>query len=439
MLSSMSEERPALERRVSGRVEEILTGWWRLEGSKFQRCKTLDVGMDGALIVVDEKIDESTRFELHLDMESDWSASLSATVLWQRPIFFGKQQLTAVSYRFEKPSDRSMFGLWVQRKLKASSPGSEVHTAPVVLSQPKPELEPSIEPAPKLHLVESGWKKTLSQLTSKIPWFESEPLPNERRQESRGQVGLKIRCETEDEIFSAEFLNVSLSGVCLFAPSPSDKPGQHLMVEKGKRLELLLPENNLLLGGRRLTAQVVWSQQAGLEGGESAEGPALTRGTVMGLRFKESPSVTRKTFVGDLLRRINYNVRQVRSELRFPREVPVLVELRERERVRGVTSDISAGGAQLWLPEEIETPCNCVVHLDIGEEERLVHTVAISARLLRRSVDNEGRNCYAVAFRKGQTHERLELSRWLSSQMRVQDLDELIPNFSVSSGGDLND
>ena len=165
-----------------------------------------------------------------------------------------------------------------------------------------------------------------------------------------------------------------------------------------------------------------------------AEGFDQTKGMVVGLRVQSEPQATRKTFVGDLLKRINYQVRQVRSELRFPRELPVEVEVHGAGRALGRTLDISAGGAKLELPDSFQTPCNATVTLDMSDGKAGGRRLTLSSRLLRSTVDNEGRNCYAVAFRKGQPRELLELSRWLAGQMRVQNLDELIPNFSSAEG-----
>lgn len=425
------ESKETAERRISGRVEEILTGWWRMGDSKFERCKSLDLSIDGALIVLDRDLPDDCQIDLHLDMEADWSVSLDATILWQRPIFFGKQQLTAVKYKFRKAADQSMFGLWMQRRLSTRNAASNEHLKPVVLSKPKQEWKPSIEPAPKVNLREPSWKKTFSQLTAKIPWTESDPLPNERRSEARGQVGLTVRCETNNESLAAEFLNVSLTGLCLFLPRPereaqggffSRKPG--LKIGIGEKVELVVPEDTLLLGSTRCPAEVIWSHEAELEGSTDMTG------VVLGLRFKTNPQQTKRTFVGDLLRRINYNVRQVRSELRFPRTLPIVVQTDNKERIKGFTLDISAGGARVCLPVELQTPANVTVYIDLGGEDEVVHQVTLSSRLLRRTVDNEGRNCYAVAFRKGQTREHIELSRWLAGQLRVQDLHELVPNFS---------
>jgi PilZ domain len=429
----MSRARRADDRRISGRVEEILTGWWKLPDSKFERCKTLDLSMDGALIVLDQKVEDNATLEVHLDMEADWSVALDAEILWQRPIFFGRQQLTAVTYRFRKPEDHSMFGLWIQRRLREEKGSSEQHLKPVVLSDPKPEVQPSIEPAPTLNLLESRWKKTFSQLTAKIPWTESEPLPHERRAEARGQVGLTVGLETEFGRMKAEFLNVSLSGACIFIPRGEEDDSRLFLssgpiskLEPGQRVELVLPEGNLLLGGSRCKANAKWLQRAELKGSKDVSG------LVMGVTFSDRPSITKRTFVGDLLRRLNYNVRQNRSELRFPRELPVIVKFEDNDRVRGKTLDISAGGARVLLKGEFSTPRNVTVQLELGEKKDVVNRLTLSSRLLRRTVDKDGRNCYAVAFRKGQTQEHLELSRWLAKQLPVQGLSELVPNFSKS-------
>jgi hypothetical protein len=411
----------AANRRVSARIEEVLNGWWRLPDAKFRRCKTLDVGLGGSLLVLDAVLEEGAEFEIHLDMDADWSVAMDAQVLWQRPIFFGKQQLTAVNYRFQESGDQSMFGLWMQRKLKSDVKRSlQEHLAPVVLSQPKSRPEPVLEPAPKVQVVVGPWKRVLSQLTAKIPWFESDPLPNERRSESRGQVGLTVTMETEVERIQSEFLNVSVSGCCLFIPTdylPTGLFAAGFKLEVGQRVELIVGQNSLLLGGSRCPAEVAWY--------ENAEGPKQTRGVIAGLRFPSS----KNTFIIDLLKRINYNARQARAELRFPCSVPLTLELSGGQKMLGATSDISAGGACVVLREKVAVPCNAIVRLELNP------AVTLSARLLRDTVDKEGRNCYAVAFRKGQSKERLELSRWLSSQLRMQDLDELIPNFSSTETG----
>lgn len=429
----MNSSERSEDRRVAGRVEAILPGWWKLGEGKFQRCKTLDVSVEGALVVLDSVVPEGTQFALHLDVEADWSMPLLAEVLWQRPIFFGKQQLTSVKYRFKKPEDHSMFGLWIQRRLQENKGPRKEHTKPVVLSTaPKQELQPSIERAPQISRVESKWKQRLSHLTAKIPWIETDELPSERRMEARGQVGLRVNLEWEGESYSAEFLNVSLSGAGLFLPQLEPSGQKKLALTKGIVLDICLPESQFLLGASRCPAEIVWCFRAKQEGVDENRS-----GYVVGMRFASKPSVTRRSFVGDLLKRINYNVRQVRSELRFPREVPALVHLPGGERVEGKTLDISAGGASILLPADIKTPCDVALELRLSEERGKVRQVSLSSRLLRSTVDNQGRTCYAVAFRKGQGGEHLELSRWLASLLPVQGLRELIPNFSKSRMGEL--
>ena len=417
------------DRRVSSRVEVIVMGWWKQEGSKFERCKTLDLSMDGALLVLDRPLVEGTKFELHLDMEADWQIPFDAEVLWQRPIFYGKQQLTAVKHRFQKSQDRSMFGLWCQRQLANLSSSARSHLDPVVLSSRKPDIVPTIEPAPKISLIESGWKRTFSHLTAKIPWFEVDPLPHERRSEARGQVGLTVDLESEAGSWKADFLNVSQSGVSLFIPFCQSSGSQALRLVTGSKVELSLSESNLLLGASRCSAQVVWTHKAEREGDEDVTG------LVVGLCFPDK-KVAARSFVRDLLRRINYNPRQVRSEMRFPREIKVLVQFDGEDRVKGETIDISTGGAQIQLPGVFETPQNVTVHLDLSLRKGVLRQVALSSRLLRHAVDKQGRNCYAVAFRKGQTQEQIELSRWLAVQLPMQGLSELIPNFSKGRSGD---
>lgn len=416
------------DRRISGRVEEIVSGWWRQPGGKFEKCKTLDLSMDGALIVVNTLLDEGLDFELHLDMESEWSAAFEATILWQRPIFFGKQQLTAVKYRFKKSEDRSLFGLWLQRRLAAEKkPGVKI-TDPVVLNEPKPSVEPSIEPAPRLSLRESRWKKTFSQLAAKVPWTEPQSVPEERRKEPRGQVGLTVVFEWGGEHWRAEFLNVGMSGVCLFVPRVADGDEGLPALKKDEVVELVLPELNLLVGRNRCPATVVWKKAAELERDKRQTG------LVLGLQFNTATEV-KKSFVGDLLKRINYSLRQARSEVRITRVLPVIVAI-GKVKYEGITVDISAGGASLRLAEDLETPQNIQFSVNLemseGKEDRWV---TLSSRLLRCTVDKQGRNCYAVAFRRGQEKEQTELSRWLAQQLGSSNINELIPNFSAFQKG----
>lgn len=427
----MSPANRSGERRVAERVEAILEGWWKLGEGRFRRCKTLDVSLEGALIVLDAAIPEGTKFALHLDVEADWSMPLEATVLWQRPIFFGKQQLTSVKHRFLKSADRSMFGLWLQRKIRSGDGPKIDPTEPVVLSEPKPEVLPAIELAPQVARVESKWKRTLSHLTAKIPWIEVEPVPQERRVEARGQVGLNVVLEWEGESWPAQFLNVGLSGAGLFVPVKDGEHSKWPPLSLKPALDICLPESQLLLGASRCPAEVVWSYRAELHDEESRSGLAV------GLKFTTRPSATKRTFVGDLLKRINYNVRQVRSELRFPCELQVFISLPDGDRVEGHTFDISTGGASIRLPVVLPTPYDVALTLDLGGGDRRVRLITLSSRLLRRTVDNEGRNCYAVAFRKGQGGENLELSRWLASLLPVQGLPELIPNFSKVRMGEI--
>ena len=101
-----------------------------------------------------------------------------------------------------------------------------------------------------------------------------------------------------------------------------------------------------------------------------------------------------------------------------------------------MTTDISAGGASLILSEELETPQNIHFSVNLEASERKDDRwVTLSSRLLRCTVDKQGRNCYAVAFRRGQEKELTELSRWLAQQLGSGDISELIPNFSASQKG----
>lgn len=386
--------------------------------------------MDGALIVLDTLVEPNTRFDLHLDVEDEWSVELDAQALWQRPIFFGKQQLTAVRYKFSRIEDRSMFGLWLQRKL-VKTQGKASLLAPTQVTIAKTDSdEVVLGEVPKVELVDDFWRKTLSQLTSRVPWLESEEVPNDRREEARGQVGLNLRLEFPNQVMPAELLNISLSGACIFVADEHLKKSSFLKnltsrLGPGREGDLVLPEKSMLMGGRRCPVEVVWSQEA-------RQADAETSGRVFGLSLRSQPQQTRKTFIGDLLRRINYNHKQVRSELRFPCSLPAVVNLGGGTEVRGETLDLGAGGARLKLMGEVPTPGNASVRLTLPRGPGQVFQVAISGRILRKLTDDDGNVSYAVAFRKGQMESHLQLSRWLAQRMRVQDLDELLPDLNSS-------
>ena len=188
-----------------------------------------------------------------------------------------------------------------------------------------------------------------------IPWVETEALPDERRAEHRGQVGMALTLESDGKSFSCDLLNVSLSGAALFLRSSTLKEassaGNWPLLGRSSQANVLVPKDSLLMGGRRCAVRVAWSLIAAAvdEGSEP--------GRVYGLQFVDPPQEVRKTFVGDLLRRINYDPRQVRSELRFPVTIPVtLKEDGQSQEVSGNTLDLGVGGVLVSLTAPVKVP-----------------------------------------------------------------------------------
>ena len=418
------------ERRVSGRVEEIVHGWWRIGKQKFKKCRSLDVSMDGALIVLDEVLPPDVQFDLHFDMDDDWSVALEAERLWQRPIFFGKQQLTAVRYRFVKTEDQSMFGLWLQRKLAALNKAHGDYLAPIK-KKPEPKSgEPILSEARRVRVSRDGWRSTLSSVGARIPWIEAETVPNDRRGQARGQVGMKLRFELGEQSMVAELLNVSLYGACVFVPSANaDRVGllkflSSWMSKDDRRGDLVVPDTSLLVGAARCKVEVIWEHA-----GESLDGRSEC-GRVFGLRFADEFKFVKKTFIGDLLNRINYSSRQIRDELRFPCRVPLELTLPGTDDVLlAETVDLSSGGCKVLCDAQIPVPSDLLIKLKLPRWRNGESAVRLSARVLRVKLDNTDGNCYSLAFRKGQSSDRLELSRWLAHLLRIQDLGELVPDF----------
>jgi hypothetical protein len=385
----------------------------------------MDLGLEEGLIVLDTSLAAGDLFELHLDIEAEWSVRLQATTVSSSPIFFGKQHLTRVSYRFLRAADRSMFGLWLQQQLAGRTVGAKDYLKPAAPNPARQGEEPVLGRGTRLAFVEDRWRRALATLKARIPWREAAPVPNDRRCEHRAQVGLALTLATASFRWPAELLNVSFSGACLFIESSAlDKKGAWPALE-GKA-ELVVPDSSLLMGSRRCAVETVWCQEAQVTGGDQQ------RGRAYGVRFGASIATLKRSFVGDLLRRLRYDPRQVRKELRFPLKLPVAVSTRQ-ERLSGRTIDLSAGGARLEMEGPVATPGDGLIELSLPGDGR-GKPICLSVRFLRQVAGPEDGYCYAVAFRKGQTEAHLRLSRWLASRMRVQTLGELVPGLSAEAG-----
>lgn len=405
-----------------GRVEAILGGWWKRRNEKFRRCRTMDLGIEEGVIVLDALAEEGEEFELHLDVEAEWSVKLRAKALSSRPIFFGKQHLTKISYRFVKSGDRSMFGLWLQKQLADKTVGGKEYLKPVARNPERQGEEPELVPGPRLTFIEDRWRRALASLKAKIPWKEAAPVPDDRRSEHRGQIGLALTLLSTDYRYPAELLNVSWSGACIFIESSA--VGRKAWPVPGQKADLVVPDSSLLIGSRRCTVELIWSEEARVADCEEQHGRAY------GLRFAGRGPETKRTFIGDLLRRLRYDPRQVRKELRFPLNVAVTVQLAGGEERRGKTLDLSVGGARLLLDKPVETPSDGLLEISLPGRQK----VLMSMRFLREVPTSSGGFCYAVAFRKAQPEAHLKLSRWLATRMRVQTLQELEPVLEPSKG-----
>ncbi len=401
------------------RVETILGGWWKRGEDKFRRCRTMDLGIEEGVIVLDAPLKEGDEFELHLDIEAEWSVKLQARVLSSRAIFFGKQHLTKVCYKFPKISDRSMFGLWLQKQLADQSIGGKAYLKPVARNPERQGEEPELAPGPRLTFVEDRWRRALATLIAHIPWREAAPVPDDRRSEHRGQVGLSLTLLGKDYRLPAEMLNVSWSGACIFVETA--RVGKGPWPSTGDQAELVVPDSSLLMGSRRCPVELVWSEEARVADGEQQHGRAF------GLKFRSKGPDFKRTFMGDLLRRLRYDPRQVRKELRFPLNLPIRVSSGDKV-LEGRTLDLGAGGARLLLPSAVKTPSNGFIDLTLPASGSIkAQQLRLSLRFLRELAGPESGFSYAVAFRQAQPDAHLKLSRWLATRMRVQTLPELMP------------
>lgn len=402
----------------SERVEAIVSGWWKGSGGSFARCRTMELGLHEGVIVLDAPTEAGQEFELHLDVEAEWSVRLKATSVTSRPIFFGQQHLTKVLFRFVRGTDETMFSLWLQKQRAERNAGRKDYLKPAARRPARQGEEPVLGPARRLAYLEARWRRALSRLKSRIPWREAPPVPNDRRSEHRGQVGLAVTLLSQRGRLEAELLNVSWSGACIFLESAAVAGGKWPGV--GDEAELVISESSLLIGSRRCPVTLMWCQEAQALDGEPAQGRAY------GLRFTRRGPELKRTFMGDLLRRLRYDPRQVRKELRFPLQLPVTVSALG-QTLSGHTLDLSAGGARLALPSSVTTPCDGFVELTLTEGSGRPQKVRLSVRFLREVPLSEPGFGYAVAFRKAQPEAHLKLSRWLATRMRVQTLGDLEP------------
>ncbi|MGE0488258.1 MAG: PilZ domain-containing protein [Vulcanimicrobiota bacterium] len=388
-------------RRLFPRVEHVVHGWYRLGQEKFRRCKTLDMSLQGALLVVDHLFaPEEKRFELHLDLDADWQIALFAEPLWQRPIFFGKQFLTAVTYKFKNSQDKSMFGLWVQRSKTSDGERPDYleppRTSPMAS---KSSFEEELHVPSKVVTRTQRWRQLLANVRAVVPWVDEEKLLKCRRREPRIPVGMRLRLLHDGQQTSVELLNISRHGLRVYVEQPSKLRNEAV---------LILDEDSLLVGRRRLKVTRLWD----LETERS--------GRVFGMGLAEPAEVVDQSWLGDLLRRLQYDLVEPRQALRLPVSVPVRVLAEDREILAdGETVDIGLGGALLEVDAALPVGNTVVVSMCDGEEINF----DLLARVLHQDASQGVGFRYGVAFFKGRSQSHLQLSRALSKRARWWSLD----------------
>ncbi len=370
------------DRRIFPRVDHVVHGWYRIGDEKFRRCKTLDVSLQGSLLVLDQSFEEGSRFELHLDLDADWQIDLEADLLWQRPIFFGKQFLTAVRYRFRCPKDKSMFGLWVQRE-KAHCQEKPDYLEPLK-SESSNELH-QLEAPPETVVKVQRWKQLLRDVTTQVPWVDEEKVLQCRRGEPRVPVGMKLGLVSKSARLPAQLLNVSGAGLRILLEPTAKVP---------RTFELVVSDDTLLVGRRRLSCRLVWKL------------PSDDGQLVCGLEVTDSEERREQSWLGDLLKRLNYRLVADRQALRLPRRIPVTIKAMGGAVVtQGHTLDIGLGGMKVRVDGELEIGSQVQVNLEYDE---------LPIHLLARVLHRDEKGAYGLSFFKGGTENHLRLSRLLS-------------------------
>ena len=101
-------------RRVFPRAEGEYLAWYQLPNQSYHQCLVLDIGVDGACLLVDERLPSEHPIEVSFELSYDWTVKATAEILWQR------QQdelfLVGVRYRPHRSSDRNLMGPWVHRQ-----------------------------------------------------------------------------------------------------------------------------------------------------------------------------------------------------------------------------------------------------------------------------------------------------------------------------------
>jgi hypothetical protein len=104
-------------RRIFPRAEGEYLAWFQAPGGGFEQCVALDIGLDGACLVLPQAMPESDpSFEVEFQLAPDWRVRAKATLLWQRA--HCDLVLAGIRYRPVRSADRSLIGPWVHRQRK---------------------------------------------------------------------------------------------------------------------------------------------------------------------------------------------------------------------------------------------------------------------------------------------------------------------------------
>ena len=106
-------------RRIFPRAEGEYLAWFQIPGQAFEQCVALDIGLDGACLLLPRPLQGEEPFEVEFQLAADWMVRAKATLLWQRNQ--SDLVLAGIRYRPIRSADRSLIGPWVHRQRKVQS------------------------------------------------------------------------------------------------------------------------------------------------------------------------------------------------------------------------------------------------------------------------------------------------------------------------------
>ncbi|MBX3166387.1 MAG: PilZ domain-containing protein [Candidatus Eremiobacteraeota bacterium] len=107
-------------RRIFPRAEGEYLAWFQVPGGSFEQCVALDIGLDGACLVLPGALPEGEEpFEVEFQLAPDWMVRAKATLLWQKA--HSDLVLAGIRYRPVRSADRNLIGPWVHRQRKVQS------------------------------------------------------------------------------------------------------------------------------------------------------------------------------------------------------------------------------------------------------------------------------------------------------------------------------